>query len=163
RRRAGESGRAAVWWTLMARTHEPRWVAPALVALIMALVFVLPDHYQVFRPLVRYGMAALALVLLIIWASQPEGKPESRAHALTGPVAVALFAVIILSALGKLLYDMLYRPESVGGLPLLFSGVSLWLSNAMVFGIWYWLIDRGGPEARENPIAAPELLFAQLT
>jgi hypothetical protein len=147
----------------MKKTQEQRWIAPETIALIMALVLVLPGRYQVFSPLVRYGLIGVATVMLIIWAAQPRDKPETHIHAVTGNVAIALFAFLILSSLFKLIYDMLYRPDYVGGLPLLFAGVSLWLSNAIVFGIWYWLVDRGGPEARENQTAPPELLFAQMT
>ena len=145
------------------KPREPRWIAPEILALIMALVLVLPDRYQVFSPVLRYGLIGMATLLLVVWAAQPRDKPESHTHALTGHVAVGLFAFVILSALFKLIYDMLYRPDYVGGLPLLFAGVSLWLSNAIVFGIWYWLVDRGGPEPRENPNAPPELLFPQMT
>jgi len=147
----------------MQKTHEQRWIAPETIALIMAIDLVLPDRYQVFSPWLRYTLVSVAALLLIIWAAQPKDKPETHFHALIGQAAVALFALLILSALFKLIYDMLYRPDYVGGLPLLFAGVALWLSNAIVFGIWYWLVDRGGPEARENSTRPPELLFAQMT
>ena len=34
--------------------------------------------------------------------------------------------------------------------PLLISGVVIWLTNVIVFGMWYWEFDRGGPAARAH-------------
>lgn len=35
-------------------------------------------------------------------------------------------------------------------LRLLLSGGELWLSNVLVFALWYWRLDDGGPNAREE-------------
>jgi hypothetical protein len=32
--------------------------------------------------------------------------------------------------------------------PLLVTGGAIWLTNVIVFGLWYWEFDRGGPVAR---------------
>ena len=34
------------------------------------------------------------------------------------------------------------------GHALLFAGAVLWLTNVLIFGIWYWELDRGGPAHR---------------
>jgi hypothetical protein len=36
----------------------------------------------------------------------------------------------------------------IRGIPLLVTGATLWLWNVTVFALWYWLLDRGGPERR---------------
>jgi hypothetical protein len=40
----------------------------------------------------------------------------------------------------------LERPQ--GALELLFTGAVLWVMNVLVFGLFYWLLDAGGPELR---------------
>jgi hypothetical protein len=35
-------------------------------------------------------------------------------------------------------------------LRLLFSGADLWLSNVLVFALWYWRLDDGGPMRRQE-------------
>jgi hypothetical protein len=47
---------------------------------------------------------------------------------------------------------------------LLGSGAAIFVTNIIVFGVWYWELDRGGPFARhigERPY--PDFLFPQMT
>jgi hypothetical protein len=47
---------------------------------------------------------------------------------------------------------------------LLGSGAAIFVTNIIVFGIWYWELDRGGPFARhagERPY--PDFMFPQMT
>jgi hypothetical protein len=47
---------------------------------------------------------------------------------------------------------------------LLFTGGAIWLTNVIVFSLWYWEFDRGGPVARAVvPTAAPDFLVPQMT
>jgi hypothetical protein len=47
---------------------------------------------------------------------------------------------------------------------LLTSGASIILTNVIVFGIWYWELDRGGPMARATGVRPyPDFLFPQMT
>jgi hypothetical protein len=40
----------------------------------------------------------------------------------------------------------------------------LWVTNVLLFGLWYWELDRGGPLARmATPDAMPDFLFPQMT
>ena len=46
---------------------------------------------------------------------------------------------------------------------LLGSGAAIFVTNIIVFGIWYWELDRGGPFARragEQPY--PDFMFPQM-
>jgi len=46
---------------------------------------------------------------------------------------------------------------------LLATGAAIYLTNIVVFGIWYWELDRGGPFARgaaQDPY--PDFLFPQM-
>ena len=40
----------------------------------------------------------------------------------------------------------------------------LWVTNVLLFGVWYWQLDRGGPVARGTERDAhPDFLFVQMT
>jgi uncharacterized membrane protein len=44
------------------------------------------------------------------------------------------------------------------------TGGAIWLTNIIVFALWYWEFDRGGPVARANGDRMyPDFLFAQMT
>ncbi|HEX2213732.1 MAG TPA: hypothetical protein VHH12_09845, partial [Mycobacterium sp.] len=47
---------------------------------------------------------------------------------------------------------------------LLGSGAAIYVTNIIVFGIWYWELDRGGPFARRSGHRPyPDFLFPQMT
>ena len=50
---------------------------------------------------------------------------------------------------------VLAEGSHVRGVPLLSTGATLWLSNMVIFGLWYWQLDRGGPERRLSGAAGP--------
>ncbi len=46
---------------------------------------------------------------------------------------------------------------------LLITGAMIWLTNVIVFGLWYWEFDRGGPVARAlNVKRYPDFQFVQM-
>src|SRR2546429_474949 len=49
--------------------------------------------------------------------------------------------------------------------PLLITGGAIWLTNVIVFALWYWEFDQGGPVARALGTAkrTPDFLFPQMT
>jgi uncharacterized membrane protein len=50
------------------------------------------------------------------------------------------------------------------GRELIVSGVLIWLTNFLIFALWYWEIDRGGPGKRAaGNDAAPDFLFPQMS
>ena len=48
---------------------------------------------------------------------------------------------------------------------LLLSSTSIWTANILVFALWYWRLDAGGPHGRESRLghAAGAFLFPQMT
>ena len=52
-----------------------------------------------------------------------------------------------------------------GPTALLVSAISIWMSNILVFALWYWRLDAGGPHGRDAQLGhvAGAFLFPQLT
>ena len=48
---------------------------------------------------------------------------------------------------------------------LIYSGALLYITNVLLFGLWYWELDRGGPAARmrKRDRDQPDFLFPQMT
>jgi hypothetical protein len=48
---------------------------------------------------------------------------------------------------------------------LLMSAGSLWFTNVLVFSLWYWRLDAGGPHCRDRRFGHPDgaFLFPQMT
>jgi len=66
-------------------------------------------------------------------------------------------AFLVLSVIASLVSG-----HESSGAHLLLKGATIWLTNAILFGLWFWLFDRGGPTVRvsaETP--KPDFLFPQ--
>jgi uncharacterized membrane protein len=79
---------------------------------------------------------------------------------------MTLIAFITLAnfiALGELLNALLNHTKA-GGQSLVYASVPIWLTNVIVFGLWYWEMDRGGPAVRlRADHRQPDFLFPQMS
>jgi uncharacterized membrane protein len=45
----------------------------------------------------------------------------------------------------------------------LLSGATIWLTNIVIFALWFWEFDRGGPGSRAQArVRYPDFLFPQM-
>ncbi len=67
-------------------------------------------------------------------------------------IAIIFLAWVTLRLILKValvVYIIISRPQSGVGV-LLKDIIVMWLANFLLFGIWYWIIDGGGPDARRD-------------
>jgi len=50
-----------------------------------------------------------------------------------------------------------------GGRPLIFASVPVWLTNVLVFALWYWELDRGPVARLQAGHRQPDFLFPQMS
>ena len=80
-------------------------------------------------------------------------------------MAVALTAVVSAANIASLalLCHQLFRHSTPNGRALIVSGSLIWLTNVMIFALWYWQTDRGGPGKRAaGEDGPPDLQFPQM-
>jgi uncharacterized membrane protein len=110
----------------------------------------------------RWAFPSLVLALLIpTVASHHTGR--HRLNNIFGfLVDVLLTAGLIISVI--LLIGALPSHKE-GPLELLLSAFSLWATNILVFALWYWRLDAGGPHQRDkrSEHAEGSFLFPQMT
>jgi hypothetical protein len=122
---------------------EGRW--PVLVALIGVggITLSLP-HTLVLGP--RWLLLAVVVVLLV---------PATLAHRAGNHAIDAILGYVIsgvvTSALAGSLALLITRLPSKAESPtaLLRAATLLWVTNILVFAIWYWRLDAGGPHQRD--------------
>lgn len=80
-----------------------------------------------------------------------------------GFVLLAVVSAANARALAALIHALLAgRVEN--GTALLLDAMNIWATNVIVFALWYWELDRGGPSARAVANAPPsDYIFAQAT
>lgn len=133
------------------------------MVVILALRVPLPDHLV--GP-ARWPLAGLALALFAVLIIANPGR-ISRESVLLRAAGLGLIAVISVANVWSvvLLVDWLittgHGPDAA---ELLRSGAVIWLTNVLVFALWYWELDRGGPAARATGRRElPDFQFTQMT
>ncbi|GAC1328376.1 MAG: hypothetical protein NVSMB13_15450 [Mycobacteriales bacterium] len=142
---------------------EPRWPVSLAVLAAVALQVVLPDRLA-FRP--HYLLPALEGLLLV---GLVIGNPRrfEKESGLLRTVSLGLIGVISLAnaaSAGRLIHGLVAGTDGQDAGPLLTNGAAIWLTNLLVFALWYWDLDRGGPVKRANGVHSyPDFQFAQMT
>lgn len=141
--------------------HEPRWPATVTVLVLSALYLLLPDRLSL-GPTFLFPALVLLLAIPLTVVAPARHVDESRILRVTGFVLIALVAVANLGSLGMLVRDLLGTHHAVGGRQLLQAALIVWTCNMLVFGLWFWELDRGGPDQRSAATPRPpDFLFPQ--
>lgn len=141
---------------------EPFWPAQLTVLAAIAAQLLLPARLTVGpRWLVPGLEAALLLGLFVVTPNEIEDEhPRRRRIALGMTAFVSLANIYSLAALTHyLLHHMVNQGRALIG-----AGVLIWITNFLIFALWYWEIDRGGPGRRSaGRDAPPDFLFPQMS
>jgi hypothetical protein len=141
--------------------RDPFWPAQLTVLAAIVLSLDLPSYLTIKK--VWLIPAIEGLLLLALVATTPrEGKlrPERRRVALG---LIGLVSASNLLNLVLLTHRLLHGPTTLGN-DLIRAGVEIWITNVLLFTVWYWELDRGGPLARRlDVLRAPDFLFPQMT
>ena len=139
---------------------EPRWPAVIAIIAVAGLYYALPEHLIV-GP--RWAFPALVLLLLIPTVISHARQLHSL-NRIMGFTVQGLLTVGMIVSVGLLIKDLVENDEKRGP-QLLVSAASLWATNVLVFTLWYWRLDAGGPHARDKRLEHTDgsFLFPQMT
>ena len=128
---------------------EARWPVVLAVVFTIALQLAVPARLAIGPRWLLPGLVASLLAALTI--ANPRRINQDRRWlrwASLGLVAVASIANTW--SAGALIYGLVNGTEGGSAGPLLATGGAIWLTNVLVFALWYWEFDRGGPSARAH-------------
>ncbi|MEA2256661.1 MAG: hypothetical protein QOG35_2706 [Solirubrobacteraceae bacterium] len=142
---------------------EPFWQAQAALIGALILYITLPTKL-ILGP--TWLMPALELLLVVgLWIDRPRtGRATARRDRTVVLVLLAMVAVANLASLELLVHYLLHGGKAAGR-PLILASIVIWLTNVAVFGLWFWQLDRGGPDRRSRGDDAKDadFLFVQMT
>lgn len=140
---------------------ESPWPAQLTVAAAICLQLALPSRLTVGPSwLVPALEAALLAGMFVVTPRQLEHEHRTRRRVALGMTAFVSAANVY--SLGALTHYLLHHDVS-NGRALIGSGVLIWLTNFLIFALWYWELDRGGPGVRAaGHDAPPDFLFPQM-
>jgi len=146
---------------------ESRW--PVLVALVSAIVMqgAIPRRYTVVPrwPLLAMEVALVVVLLIInpVRLTRPTKLGKAASLLLLAAITIDNTASAVV-----LDYHILTGTVSNDAALLLGSGAAVFITNIIVYGVWYWEIDLGGPFARAGVTERtperryPDFLFPQM-
>lgn len=113
----------------------------------------------------RWIFVGLSMALLVVVAFVNPRQIERRHRPLRGVMLALVAALSLGNAISgaQLVIDLVNGQGIRDPGTLLRTGGAIWLTNVIVFSLWYWLFDRGGPHARVHmPDPLPAFLFPQM-
>jgi uncharacterized membrane protein len=117
-------------------TAGPSWLIPALEAALLVVMYLATPRKLEFEH-ARRRRAALGLIAFVSAAN--------------------IFSLVELT-------HLLLHHNVENGRELIISGMLIWLTNFLIFALWYWELDRGGPGKRAaGNDAPPDFLFPQMS
>jgi hypothetical protein len=150
---------------------ESRWEAGPAVSLVVLLqvvlatiseeagwkLWVLPGWWWL-----TPAVPELMLLIALAW-SRPRHQLEQLGHRRTAALALlglvsAANGIALLALMGSVL-----NGHEHSGAQLLFKGITVWSTNVIAFGLWFWGLDQGGPIRRREPDPPPpDFQFPQM-
>ncbi len=140
----------------------PFWEPQLVVACAIALQLSLSENVTIGPNWLFPALEGALLIGLVIVSPHPTvRKSPVRRRVAMGMIALVSAANI---ASLVLLSHHLLHSGNANGHQLILSGIVLWCTNVLLFGLWYWELDRGGPAARaaSRDTNVPDFLFPQM-
>jgi hypothetical protein len=123
---------------------EPRW--PVLVAVVVAgtVYSALPSALSI-GP--RWLLFTIVATLGVI-NSFVHRRGMHRTNTIIGYIAEIILTVFLLSSVVMLVIGL--PGKKVDASQLLSSAAAMWVCNVVLFALWYWRLDAGGPYVRHK-------------
>lgn len=127
--------------------------------MIAALIALLPRRYHLLPSWVGYVEIAV-MILPMLFVMFTEGNAFWRRIERVAEFT-AVGAALVFNATNLLVaaYNLVENPGVLEPVPLFYTSVGIWTGNILIFTLLYWLVDRGGPDARLNKKNYPDFDF----
>ena len=126
----------------MNHEREPRWPAVLSVLAAVAMHFALPPSLRTGPPWLGATLVA-ALVAFAYWTAMTDRR---RLNAVLAYAVSMALTIGLINGVARLVISVLHKSDPP--IVLLRSAVILWGANVIVFALWYWRLDAGGPFER---------------
>src|ERR1700674_45090 len=124
--------------------REPRW--PAFVAMLAAasVYWALPEPLSV-------GPSWLLLAVIFVLLIPTVVSYHRGRYNITRILTLGANAIITIAMVASLIFLIQGLPQHrESPKALLRSACALWITNVLVFALWYWKLDAGGPSQRDR-------------
>jgi hypothetical protein len=124
--------------------YEPRWPVALASLAAAALPFALPRSLSIFPQ----WIVATLVALLVVAAVVTHYTHKAMLNQLFGYAMLSVLTIALIYSLITLILALPKHTEVAERL--LESAAVIWVTNVIVFAVWYWRLDAGGPNARDG-------------
>ncbi len=125
---------------------DSRWPPTFAIGAALALQFTLPSQLVEGPKWILPLLEALLFIPLMI-TNPTRLTRQSRATRYVSLLLIAFINAANFVSVGLLVHGILHNFK-VSGNTLILSAISIYFTNILVFALWYWELDGGGPVAR---------------
>jgi hypothetical protein len=138
---------------------EPRWPAFIAIVAVGGLYAALPG-YLIIGP---HWLFPAIVVMLLVPTVISHGTGHHGINKFCGFTVTVVLTMGMFVSVALLIHALPAHRETPTDL--LLSASFLWFTNILVFALWYWRLDAGGPHGRDKRLGHPEgaFLFPQMT
>ncbi|MDB5181365.1 MAG: hypothetical protein JWP13_128 [Candidatus Saccharibacteria bacterium] len=140
---------------------DPVWHVQVAMLLALSLQLLLPDTFTFGLHYILPWVEGLLIISLSLTTPRARTFKSLRRRinviTLIATITVAnIYSLIVIA-------DHLLRPGIISdGKPLILSAINIFMTNIIIFALWYWEMDGGGPgERMEIEKHDQDFLFAQ--
>lgn len=142
------------------REVEPVWHVQLAVVIAIALQIALSSNLTFGPKLAVAGFETMLLVLLTVL------KPTVKLGVmkLRRTIAVLLIACVSaanITSLALVLNDLFHDASNITGKSLILSALAIYITNIIIFGLWYWELDSNG-KRQSTDVPPIDFLFPQM-
>jgi hypothetical protein len=137
---------------------EPRWQALLAFLAVGAVYLALPNNLV-------FGPTWLLPTLIVVLIVPTVVTHKTGRHSLNRVLGIVINGITTIALIGSVVLLIRALPShKESPLALLRSGGLLWLTNVIVFALWYWRLDGGGPTVRHQrkEFGSTSFLFPQM-
>jgi hypothetical protein len=137
---------------------EPRWQVVLALLAVTGIQLALPNELVV-------GPTWLLPLLVVVLLVPTVFAHRLGHHSLNHILGIVICAIITFGLVASVILLVITLPgKKEPALALLRSGGALWLTNVLVFALWYWRLDGGGPQEREaqHEFGSRSFVFPQM-
>lgn len=133
-----------------------------VISVVILLQLCLPKSLAI--PHLKYIVLSELFTTMLLFAINPGRIKVHKRNRFILSIFLNLLLTVVNILLTINLIEELLKGRVFGAESLLANSGIIWFSNVVIFSLWYWEFDRGGPGARAQALDPyPDFLFPQMT
>jgi hypothetical protein len=140
---------------------EPLWHVYLALLIAIGFQFVLTSNLTVGPKYIITGFELSMLCALALF--HPHDKPAAlKLRHIIATILIVFISSANITSLILVLHS-LFGANVESGKRLILSGFAIFLTNIIVFGLWYWELDNVNNQGKSPGMASNDFLFPQMT